>query len=38
MEVYFIDHAIIDDNKRAIKIEIASGDEGMRRLLASGLT
>ena len=38
MELYFIDHAIIDDNKKEVKIKIASGDEGMRRLLASGLS
>ncbi len=38
MELYFIDNSITDDAKKAVKIKIASGDEGMRRLLTSGLS
>ena len=37
MELYYIDHSIIDDNNKNGNNLIASGDEGMRRLLASGL-
>ena len=34
--LYFEDNNIIDDAKQSIKLKIACGDEGMRRLLASG--
>ena len=36
--LYFEDNNIMDDAKQSIKLKIACGDEGMRRLLASGLS
>ena len=36
--LYFEDKNITDDAKQSIKLKIAWGDEGMRRLLASGLS
>ena len=36
--LYFEDNNITDDAKQSIKLKIACGDEGMRRLLASGLS
>ena len=38
MELYFVDNDITDAAKKAVKIKIASGDEGMRRILSSGLS
>ena len=38
IELYFEDQNIQDAGKRATKIKVAIGDEGMRRLLNSGLT
>ena len=38
MQLYLEDNEIDDAGKQATKIKIAIGDEGMRRLLASGLT
>ena len=38
MELFLLDHGISNLEKQAIKIRIALGDEGMRRVLASGLT
>ena len=37
MELYFVDNDITDAAKKAVKIKIASGDEGMRRILSSCL-
>ena len=34
MELYFVDNDITDAAKKAVKIKIASGDEGMRRILS----
>ena len=36
--LYFEDNNITDDTKQSIKLKIAYGDEGMRGLLASGLS
>ena len=36
--LYFEDNNITDDAKQSIKLKRACGDEGMRRLLASGLS
>ena len=38
MDQYFEDNEITDDREKATKIKPAIGDEGMRRILASGLT
>lgn len=38
MELFLLDHEVTDATKQAIKIRIAIGDEGMRRVLASGLS
>lgn len=38
MTLYLEDQNINDDTKKATKIKIASGDEGMRRLLNSGMS
>ena len=38
MELFLDDQAITAASKQAIKIKIAIGDEGMRRLLSSSLT
>ena len=38
MELYLEDTKVKDEAKQATKIKIAVGDEGMRRLLSSGLT
>merc|ERR1712102_166933 len=38
IELYFEDQNIQDAGKRATKIKVTIGDEGMRRLLNSGLT
>ncbi len=38
MQLYLEDQAVTDLAKQATKIKIAIGDEGMRRLLSSGLT
>lgn len=38
MELFFMDQEITDDAKKAIKIKIALGDEGVRRIMNSGLT
>ena len=38
LEVFFIDREIVDDEKKANKLQLAIGNEGMRRILASGLS
>ena len=38
MDLYFEDQEITDKGKQATKIKIAIGDEGMRRILSSGLS
>lgn len=38
INLYFEDQEIDDDAKQAVKIKIAIGDEGMRRILSSGLS
>ena len=38
INLYFEDANITEDKKKAIKIKIASGDEGMRRIMNSGMT
>ena len=38
MKLFLADQEIINDAKKSIKIQIALGDEGMRRILSSGLT
>ena len=38
MRLYFDDNDITDNTKKATKIKLAVGDEGMRRILSSGLT
>ncbi|ELU04379.1 hypothetical protein CAPTEDRAFT_199877 [Capitella teleta] len=38
LTLYFEDQDITDKPKQATKIKIASGDEGMRRILSSGLS
>lgn len=38
MNLYLEDLGVTDETKQATKIKIALGDEGMRRILASGLT
>ena len=38
MDLYCEDHEVTDAQKQATKIKLGVGDEGMRRLLASGLT
>ena len=38
MDLYFADIDLTDKAKQAIKIKISLGDEGMRRILASGIS
>ena len=38
MELFLMDNEVTDKVKQSIKIKIALGDEGMRRILSSGLT
>ncbi|KAJ8046317.1 hypothetical protein HOLleu_04951 [Holothuria leucospilota] len=38
LELCFIDHNIAEPNKRAVKIKIAVGNEGLKKINASGLS
>lgn len=38
MELCFIDHNIAEPNKRVVKIKIAVGNEGLKKINASGLS